>query len=225
MNVVERHFPNESEEYRNARSALLDEEIRLREQIARVAELRSDLPPGGAVKEDYEFEEIAGDGAIRKLRLSELFEKDKDSLFLYGFMYGPGSENPCSMCSSLLDALNGNAAHVAERINVAVVAKSPIQRIVDHARTRGWDNLRMLSSQNNGYGIDYFAENEKGEQMPMANVFVRRNGGIRHFWGSEMLYVDVEGQPRHMDLMWPLWNVFDTTPEGRGTDWYPSLPG
>ena len=50
---------------------------------------------------------------------------------------------------------------------------------------------------NNDYGIDYFAENEKGDQMPMANVFVRRNGGIRHFWGSEMLYADIEGQPRH----------------------------
>ncbi len=28
---------------------------------------------------------------------------------------------------------------------------------------------------------------------------------------------------RHVDFMWMLWNVFDTTPEGRGTDWYPKL--
>ena len=81
----------------------------------------------------------------------------------------------------------------------------------------------MLSSEHNNYDIDYFAENEKDEQMPMANVFVRRNNQVQHFWGSEMLYADVDGQPRHVDLMWPLWNVYDTTPEGRGTDWYPSL--
>ena len=81
----------------------------------------------------------------------------------------------------------------------------------------------MLSSQHTSYGIDYFAESKKGNQMPMANVFVRRDATIQHFWGSEMLYADVDGQPRHVDLMWPLWNVFDTTPEGRGTDWYPSL--
>lgn len=217
------HFPNESEAYRQARSDLLDEEIRLREQIARVAELRADLPPGGAVDVDYEFDEVDGHGVIGKVRLSELFENDKDSLFLYGFMYGPEDENPCPMCSSFLDALNANARHIAERINVAVVAKSPIHRIADYARARGWHGLRMLSSQRNNYGVDYFAENEKGDQMPMANVFVRHDGVVQHFWGSEMLYADIEGQPRHVDLMWPLWNVFDTTPGGRGTDWYPTL--
>jgi predicted dithiol-disulfide oxidoreductase (DUF899 family) len=154
------HFPNESEAYRRARSDLLEEEIRLREQIARVAELRAELPPGGAVEEDYEFHEIDRKGAIGKVRLSELFENDKDSLFLYGFMYGPENENPCPMCSSFLDALNANAPHIAQRINVAVVAKSPIHRIADYARARGWDRLRMLSSQHNRYGVDYFAENE-----------------------------------------------------------------
>ena len=29
--------------------------------------------------------------------------------------------------------------------------------------------------------------------------------------------------PRHVDMIWPLWNVFDYTPEGRGKDWYPRL--
>jgi predicted dithiol-disulfide oxidoreductase (DUF899 family) len=24
-------------------------------------------------------------------------------------------------------------------------------------------------------------------------------------------------------LMWPLWNLLDFTPEGRGTDWWPKL--
>ena len=217
------HFPNESETYRQARSALLDEEVRLRAQIARVAELRAELPAGGAVAEDYAFDGIDPDGITVKIRLSELFEHGKDSLFLYGFMYGPENESPCPMCSSFLDALNANAPHIDQRINVAVVAKSPIERIAEYAAARGWDRLRMLSSQHNSYGIDYFAENENGDQMPMANVFVRDGGKIRHFWGSEMLYADIEGQPRHMDLMWPLWNVLDTTPTGRGMDWYPPL--
>jgi predicted dithiol-disulfide oxidoreductase (DUF899 family) len=216
-------FPNESEAYRKARSALLDEETRLRAEIAGVAAMRAALPAGGAVKEDYEFKEIDGNGAIAGIRMSELFENDKNCLFLYGFMYGPENEDACPMCSSFLDALNGNAPHLGHRINVAVVAKSPIHRISDYARMRGWDRLRMLSSQHNSYGVDYFAENEKGDQMPMANVFVQRSGVIQHFWGSELLYADVDGQPRHVDSMWPLWNVFDTTPEGRGTDWYPSL--
>jgi predicted dithiol-disulfide oxidoreductase (DUF899 family) len=29
--------------------------------------------------------------------------------------------------------------------------------------------------------------------------------------------------PRHVDLIWPVWNLLDLTPGGRGTDWYPSL--
>jgi len=28
---------------------------------------------------------------------------------------------------------------------------------------------------------------------------------------------------RHVDLVWPLWNLFDYTSEGRGTDWNPKL--
>jgi predicted dithiol-disulfide oxidoreductase (DUF899 family) len=95
---------------------------------------------------------------------------------------------------------------------------------MEFAGPRGWNRVRLLSSTNNTYNADYFGENAEGDQYPMANVFVRKNGSINHFWGTEMLYNDIERQqPRHMDLMWPLWNVFDTTPEGRGTDWYPSL--
>jgi predicted dithiol-disulfide oxidoreductase (DUF899 family) len=28
---------------------------------------------------------------------------------------------------------------------------------------------------------------------------------------------------RHVDMIWPLWDLFDFTPDGRGTDWYPKL--
>ncbi len=42
-------FPNESDEYRRARDALLAEEIELRRHIERVAEQRRALPAGGTV--------------------------------------------------------------------------------------------------------------------------------------------------------------------------------
>ncbi len=59
----------------------------------------------------------------------------------------------------------------------------------------------------------------------MLNVFVRRRGAIRHFYGTEMLFAKAEpGQHnRHVDMIWPLWNLLDFTPEGRGRDWYPQL--
>lgn len=114
-------FPNETDQYRDARDELLQAEIELRAQVERVAAMRRGLPLGGLIKEDYAFEEIAGDEQVRAVKLSELFEGSKTSLFVYSWMYSK-----------------------------------------------------------------------------------------------------LEGDPRHMDLMWPLWNVLDTTPEGRG-DWYPPL--
>jgi predicted dithiol-disulfide oxidoreductase (DUF899 family) len=44
-------------------------------------------------------------------------------------------------------------------------------------------------------------------------------------YGSELLYApDDDGQGvRHIDLLWPLWNVFDLTPDGRDADWLPKV--
>ena len=140
-------------------------------------------------------------------------------------MYGPQMKHACPMCTSFLDGLDGNAQHLAQRANLVVIAKSPIERIVEYARGRGWRNLRLLSSAGTSYNRDYHGENEKGAQLPMMNVFVKHGGKVRHFYGSELLYApEDKGQnARHNDLMWPLWNVLDLTPDGRGGDWYPKL--
>ena len=53
-------FPNESVEYRQARDALLAEEIELRRHIERVAEQRRALPSGGAIPKDYRFDGEGG---------------------------------------------------------------------------------------------------------------------------------------------------------------------
>jgi predicted dithiol-disulfide oxidoreductase (DUF899 family) len=220
-------FPNESDAYRKARDELLRAEIALSDQTERVAEQRRKLPLGGRAKEDYVFEELAG-GKPRPVKLSELFASGKDTLFLYGFMFGPNAEHPCPMCTSFLDALDRQVDHISQRINVAVSARSPVQRIVDFAATRGWKKLRLISSSDNHYQADYFAEDASANQWPMANVFVRKDGAIHHFWGSEMLYAGKDGRrdgtdSRHIDMLWPLWNVLDLTPGGRGADFYPKL--
>ncbi len=91
------------------------------------------------------------------------------------------------------------------------------------AEERAWSGLRLLSSAGNSYNADYFAETVDGSQIPAANIFVRRDGEIRHFYNAEQLYVDRPGRhPRHVDRIWPIWNILDLTPEGRG-DWFPRL--
>ena len=212
-------FPNESKAYRSARNRLLNAEKVLRRKVEAVAALRRKLPQGGAVPEDYLFEGQGG-----KVKLSSLFVNG-DTLIAYSFMYGPNAAHPCPMCSSMLDALDGNARHIAQRTSLVVIAKSPYERVAEFARARGWRNLRLLSSAGNSYNRDYHGEGPDGSQWPMLNVFVRRKGLIRHSWGSELLGATSEaGQnSRHVDMLWPLWNALDLTPEGRGKDWYPKL--
>lgn len=222
-------FPGESSEYRAARDTLLRAELDLRAQLEAVAQLRRELPPGGALKEDYVFEEghadIEAPEAGTEVRLSELFREGKNSLILYSFMFGPHMERPCPACTSILDGLNGAMPHVLQRINVAIVAKSPIQRIRQFARQRGWRNLRLLSSAYNSYNADYHGETADARQIPALNVFVRREGRIFHSYNAELLYAtsDPGQHSRHVDSIWPIWNLFDLTPEGRGSDWHLAL--
>jgi predicted dithiol-disulfide oxidoreductase (DUF899 family) len=224
-------FNGESDQYRRARDELLKAEVDLRRQVEVVAAQRRRLPLGGVVPRDYAFEEWdAGTNAPRSVRLSELFADGKDTLFLYSHMFIPGKaglplEEGCPLCTSIIDAIDGELPHITQHINFAVVAKPPIERFRAHAQSRGWRHARLLSSAHNTYNRDYQAETPDGAQFAMATVFARRDGKIHHFWSSELFLVPSEpGQdPRHVDFMWPLWSVLDRTPEGRGTDWWPEL--
>jgi predicted dithiol-disulfide oxidoreductase (DUF899 family) len=232
-------FPGESAEYRSARDRLLVQEIELRRAMEAVAAARRELPPGGVVPEDYVFQGAGTDGAPTEVKLSQLFEPGRDSLVIYSFMFprdpgdtrpGPRSgqtallpleEGPCPSCTALLDQLDGAAEHAGQRVNLAVVAKAPLPRTLAFAEERGWRRLRLLSSAANTYNRDYLAETAQGSQRPMLNVFHRDGETIRHFWGSELFYAPTDpGQdPRHVGTLEPVWNLFDLTPEGRGTDW------
>jgi predicted dithiol-disulfide oxidoreductase (DUF899 family) len=236
-------FPGESAEYRTARDHLLEREIELRRATEAVAAARRELPPGGAVPEDYLFQGRGPDGAPTDVGMSELFAPGKDSLAIYSFMFPrhasderpgpetgetallPLAEGPCPSCVALLDQLDGAAEHVGQRLNLAVVAKSPLPRILTFAEERGWRRLRLLSSAGNTYNRDYHAETPDSQQMPIFNVFHRDGETVRHSWGSELLYAPADpGQdPRHVGTIEPLWNLFDLTRDGRPTDWEEQL--
>lgn len=232
-------LPGESAEYRAARDRLLEKEIELRRAMEAVAAARRALPPGGPVKFDYVFQGAGADGAATDVRLSELFAPGKDSLVIYSFMFprdpgddSPGpregetallplAEGPCPTCAAFLDQLDGAAQHASEHINLAVIAKAPLPRVLAFARERGWRRLRLLSSAHNTYNADYSAETPDGRQRPMLTVFHRDGDVIRHFWSSELFYAasDPGQDPRHVGTLEPLWNLFDLTPEGRPIDW------
>jgi predicted dithiol-disulfide oxidoreductase (DUF899 family) len=224
-------FPGETDELRLARNELLQAEIELRRHSEAVAAQRRSLRAGGEVPSDYSFGETGGAGGTgRTVRLSELFEDGKDTLLLYSFMFIPDEAgNPlgaaCPACTSIIDAVDGQAPHLAQLINLAVSARVPIEQFREHADTRGWRHIRLLSAANNTYNRDYHTETPEGRQRPIATVFLRRGGRIHHFWSSELAFApaDAGQHPRHVDFMWPLWNILDLTPEGRSSDFQPRL--
>jgi predicted dithiol-disulfide oxidoreductase (DUF899 family) len=236
-------FPGESAEYRAARDRLLEQEAELRRAMEAVAASRRALPPGGPVVDDYVFAGAGADGGQTDVRLSDLFAPGKDSLAIYSFMFprdpsdqrpGPTSgrtaelplaEAPCPSCAAFLDQLDGAADHVSQHLNLAVVAKAPLSRVVDFAAERGWRRLRFLSSASNTFNRDYHAETEAGHQRPILTVFHRDDASIRHFWSSELLYAPADpGQdPRHVGTLEPVWNLLDLIPEGRPPDWEEQL--
>lgn len=210
-------FPDESDAYRQARNALLAEEIELRRHIERVAEQRRRLPPGGEITKDYRF-----DGEDGPVGFAELFG-DKQTLVAYSYMYGPARKRPCPMCTSLMSAWEGEARDVEQRVAFAMIARSPVERLVAFKRERGWKNLKLYSDACGDYTRDYVSAAD--EDVPAFNVFTRRDGAIRHFWSSEMgqATADPGQDPRGAPDLMPLWTILDATPEGRGADWYPKL--
>ena len=211
------HFPNESVEYRAARNKLLVEEIELRRHLERVAAQRRALPAGGEIRMDFQLASETG-----PTRLSTLFG-DKDTLMVYSMMYGPERKAPCPMCTSFLTAWNGAAVNLRQRVAIAVTARSPIQRLIDFKKQRGFASLPFVSDMSGEYTRTYVSPEDA--DVPGFSVFSRRDGIIRHFYSSEMsgAMADPGQDPRGAPDLDPLWLMLDWTPQGRGTDWYPKL--
>jgi len=211
------HFPNESPEYRQARNALLAEEIELRRHSESVAALRRALPPGGGIPEDYTFE-----GHDSAVRISQLFG-DKDTLVIYSMMFGQQRERACPMCTAMLTSWEGTARNLRERVALAVTARSPIERLLEFKKQRGWQNLQIYSDTKGDYTRAYVSADDG--DVPGLNVFTRRDGTVRHFWSGEMSgeMADPGQDPRGAPDVDPLWTILDLTPAGRGAAWYPKL--
>jgi predicted dithiol-disulfide oxidoreductase (DUF899 family) len=211
------HFPNESAEYREARNALLVEEIELRRHLERVAAQRRALPPGGKIPKDFELVSESG-----QIRFSSLFG-EKDTLLIYSMMFGPQRKAPCPMCTSFLTSWNGTAVNLRERVAIAVTARSPIERLIEFKKQRVFTNLPFVSDVSGEYTRIYVNEND--DDVPGFSVFTRRNGIVRHFYSGEMSgeMADPGQDPRGGPDLDPLWLMLDLTPDGRGTDWYPKL--
>lgn len=216
---------DESDEYRDAREELRLSEVALAAQREQVASQRRSLPPGPTVS-DYTFVEgpadLADDTPLRTTRLSELFGAPDRPLVVYHLMLGKSQTDPCPMCTMWIDGFNGVARHLAERMDLVVVAAADPASLRAHGRDRGWDQLRLLSCGDSTFKYDLGSEDAEGGQASAISVFTREpNGDVRHrYTGGAQTDTDV--YERGIDLLCAVWNLADLTPQGRD-NWYPSL--
>ncbi len=216
--AIGKPYPNDSDEYRTARTRLLAEEIELRRHIERVAEMRRSLPLGGPPP-DYQFQDEIG----RTVGLAELFG-EHDTLVTYFWMFGPQRVRPCPMCTSLIGSLDIPVRDILQKTAVAILGRSPVSRQLAFARERGWRNLKFFQVGDD-FARDYRGLAPDGNEWPALDVWVKRDGAVRHFWAGEMSgeMADPGQDPRGAPDIAPLWNILDLTPAGRGSDWYPKL--
>jgi predicted dithiol-disulfide oxidoreductase (DUF899 family) len=179
------------------------------------------------VVQDYVFEEgpralDAGDSPVRQVRLSELFSAPGRPLIVYHLMYGKAQTTPCPMCTMWIDGFNAVSNHVAQNADLVVVAAAEVPVLRAHARQRGWDTLRLLSSTGNTFKYDLGSEDETGRQDSTVSVFTRsEDDTLRHFYTGHPWFSS-EIEQRGIDLLSPVWHLLDLTPDGRG-DWYAAL--
>jgi predicted dithiol-disulfide oxidoreductase (DUF899 family) len=216
----------ESAEYTAQREELRRAEIELMRHREQVASLRRQLPRDNPV-DDYVFREgprhlDEGDAPVTAARLSELFTSPERPLIIYHFMYGKAQTTACPMCTMWIDGFNGIAHHLAQNVDFAVVAAAGVATLRAHARTRGWDRLRLLSSADNSFKYDLGSEDAEGNQESTVSVFtLDSHGEPRHFYTGHPTMADDINQ-RGIDLLAPVWHMLDLTPQGRG-DWYAQL--
>jgi predicted dithiol-disulfide oxidoreductase (DUF899 family) len=104
---------------------------------------------------------------------------------VYSMMYAPECKAPCPMCTLFLNSWNGTAINLRERFGMAVTARSPIQRLVEYKKHRGFTNLPCVSDMSGAYTRTYVNSEDAGR--PWLQCFTRRHGTVCHFYSGEIV--------------------------------------
>ena len=202
--------PNASTEYHRAREKLYAAERELLARVEQVAQQRRALPQGPEVP-DYEFVGLDG-----PKRLSQLFNPQLEQyLVMYHVMYWADDDSFCPMCSGWIDALNGITPHITQRVSFVAASQAPAPRLQQWAKERGWNRVPVLSDVGTQLADAIGARDEDGDPVSTVAVFSKDGKALRHVY--TMHPDDVEsGNGRGIDLLNPVWHVFDLTPAGRG---------
>lgn len=213
-------FTGETAAYAKAREALLAEELEVRRHLDRLARQNRELPEGPEMPASWKF--LGENGG--EMGLAGMFGKH-DTLVVYHWMFGPDRNRPCPMCTNLLGPLAANAADLRQRVALAVVARSKVERMVAFGLERGWRDLPYYQAVGDDFSRAIGGLTDDGSEIPALLVFRKQGEKVRlHWMGETTLEMADPGQdPRGAVDIAPLWNILDLTPAGRDPKWYPKL--
>jgi predicted dithiol-disulfide oxidoreductase (DUF899 family) len=119
-------------------------------------------------------------------------------------MFGKKQVKACPMYTMIIDSLNGIAHHLAQRLDLAIVAAGDPSALRAHARRQGWDNLRLLSTPpDSTFKYDLGGEDEAGNPDSTVAVFTRDpDGTLQHFYSAHPQMVP-DVRERGLDLLLP----------------------
>jgi len=183
------------DEWLKARLHLLSLERNATKHLDAVTAARLQMPWERVTKK-YTFDVAKGS----QKALLDLFEKDKDDLFIYHLMWDPAWERPCLTCAMFTDGINGYLKHLEARgVSVYAVAKAGIENLDKFKKERGW-SLNFISSGNTDFNLDYGVE-------PTKEQIEKKDSGFYNFG---------VGSP-HSTTQWPGFSVFHRQVEKDGT--------
>jgi predicted dithiol-disulfide oxidoreductase (DUF899 family) len=153
------HRIGKQEEWQAAREELLKEEKELTRRNDELARKRRELP-WVPVEKEYRFETEGGNKS-----LAELFD-GRSQLLIYHFMFGPGYEAGCTVCSSIADTLSPNAAHLKGRdVTLICSSRAPLDKLLAYRKRMGW-SFDWVSTAGSDFHRDLGFVNTEEELKP-----------------------------------------------------------
>jgi len=136
-------------------------------------------------------------------------------------MYWANDDSFCPMCSLWIDGFNGVVPHVTQRANFVIASRAPVDKLQGWGEHREWNRLRLLSDDGPAFARAIDAEDAEGNPDSTIVVFAKDGDAVRHVYTAHPMLEDRE---RGIDLLYPVWHLFDLMPSGRG-DWSGSNDG
>ena len=220
------------EEWQAARDELLRREKEHTRTADELARARRELP-WVAVEKEYRFDTDEGEKT-----LGELFD-GRSQLLVYHFMFGPGYEAGCPVCSSGADAVNGVLAHLHARdVTMLYVSRAPLEKLQAYKRRMGW-SFPWVSSAGSDFNFDFgvsYTEEQvqanagpmlEGEPPPVLQQMARETGTDVPGYLSEgpgfsvfaladgAVYQTYSTYERGLEFLLGYYPILDRAPKGR----------